>query len=352
MTVVVYASIAQARARGLWHPGCRHVVSVWTADSPLPPADTTPDPAGYQAQQRRRALERRVRAKERVVDVAQSRPAERDAKRKLAEAKAHLHRERLPMDPSDKGTGANGEPAVPRIPPSPYDSATTNLEVAQLLQLRHRIPVDGFDMPGVPLDFVKEYARALDDMLTRYPSMNIGEIRIADLLDPRYEKSFAVTVGRRDATSRKWFTESMTLNGHYATRPDLLWQASLADAADGYHIPELAQRPIYTTIVHEFGHVIDHNLDHEPRRDVIPALEAHRDQAFPLSDFPDSDARDTAYNQWLAQLPGYCFDDTGALNPVEALAEAFAAVEIQGESASEPAKVLHRMLMDQLRRLT
>jgi hypothetical protein len=59
--VTVTATLADARAAGLFHPGCRHTLK------PFLPGRTTlrpavaPDPEGYAAEQRQRALERHLR---------------------------------------------------------------------------------------------------------------------------------------------------------------------------------------------------------------------------------------------------------------------------------------------------
>lgn len=349
VTVTVYASIAEARARGLWHPGCRHVISVWTADSPTPPTDSAPDEAGYRQQQRLRGRERLVRSRSRVVEVAQSRAAAREAKRKLAAAESDLQRERLAMASSGGGSGSVGPgPKPPHIPPSPFDAATTNLEVAQILQLRHGIPVVGFDHPGVPLEVVQEYARAVDDVLGRYPSLQLGEIKIETepFLKPELETAYAITLGLLE--SDEWRAESISLNGIFASHLELMKSHIAHDVAVGFHIPETADRPVYTAIVHEFGHVIDHNFNNRPRHGVVAALTAHRDMAFPLTSYADAAARDAAFSAWLGQLTGYCFTEDDRFDPIEAIGEAFCAVEIQGDSACEPAKVIHRMLMDMI----
>ena len=59
--VAVAATVEEARAAGLFHPGCRHTLK------PFLPGRTTlrpaagPDPVGYAAEQRQRALERHIR---------------------------------------------------------------------------------------------------------------------------------------------------------------------------------------------------------------------------------------------------------------------------------------------------
>lgn len=70
--VPVFASMAEAKAGGLYHIGCRHTIAAWTPDSPLPPPASPPDPQGYKDSQRLRALERRLRREKRVQAAAMS----------------------------------------------------------------------------------------------------------------------------------------------------------------------------------------------------------------------------------------------------------------------------------------
>ncbi|CDZ89044.1 phage minor capsid protein [Rhodococcus ruber] len=89
-SVPVFSTLAEARAAGLWHPGCRHVAKGWTPDSPFPPPADPPDPEGYKATQRLRALERRVRREKRVLAAAMSPEAETAARRRIRGVQAQI----------------------------------------------------------------------------------------------------------------------------------------------------------------------------------------------------------------------------------------------------------------------
>ncbi|MEV8055162.1 phage minor capsid protein [Streptomyces antimycoticus] len=58
--VNVAGSLDEARRAGLQHPNCRHSVSSYTPGITRT-EDATPDPAGYEAGQRQRAIERKIR---------------------------------------------------------------------------------------------------------------------------------------------------------------------------------------------------------------------------------------------------------------------------------------------------
>lgn len=86
--VKVLCSYAESRARGLWHPGCRHTLSAFYPTRMAPPTATPPDPAGYAATQRTRALQRQIRAATRHKAVAITQLAKRKAQQRLAQRTA------------------------------------------------------------------------------------------------------------------------------------------------------------------------------------------------------------------------------------------------------------------------
>ena len=78
------ATLDQARAAGLFHPGCRHSTGIYLPGITNLPTDTA-DPQGDADRQRLRALERRVRAAKRREAVALD-PAARTAARRQVRA--------------------------------------------------------------------------------------------------------------------------------------------------------------------------------------------------------------------------------------------------------------------------
>lgn len=82
----VVGTLAEAMATGLLHPNCRHALVDFADGVSMAPAGLEPPPAGvYEAEQRQRALERRVREHRRRAAVAL--PGQQaKAKRRLAAA--------------------------------------------------------------------------------------------------------------------------------------------------------------------------------------------------------------------------------------------------------------------------
>lgn len=87
--VNVVATLAAARAAGLYHPGCRHSHSAFLPGVTRIPQNTE-DPQGDKDRQRLRLLERRVRAAKRELAVAMSPQAERAAKARVSAAQAAI----------------------------------------------------------------------------------------------------------------------------------------------------------------------------------------------------------------------------------------------------------------------
>ncbi len=81
----VIATVPEAIAAGLLHPGCRHALINFVDGQVMTPAGLRPKPAAvYDAEQRQRALERKVREHRQRVAVAVTPQAKAAAKRRLA----------------------------------------------------------------------------------------------------------------------------------------------------------------------------------------------------------------------------------------------------------------------------
>lgn len=88
-TETVLATLEEALAAGLLHPSCRHSLVPWADGAAVTPADLEPKPpAVYEAEQRQRALERRARDADRVLQAAVTPQAKASAKRRLAAARS------------------------------------------------------------------------------------------------------------------------------------------------------------------------------------------------------------------------------------------------------------------------
>lgn len=87
--VRVAGTLAEARAAGLFHPGCRHSIAGYQPGITRSFGETA-DPAGDKARQKLRALERAVRAAKREELVALDQAAKRQARAKVRAGQAAI----------------------------------------------------------------------------------------------------------------------------------------------------------------------------------------------------------------------------------------------------------------------
>ncbi len=254
-------------------------------------------------------------------------------------------------DGTDSDPARNDDSDVPADPPAdgvqdhsgpPVDgwSQMDAAEIQHTLEQRHGLEVVGFDNPRVDVDALREFARAIDERLNRFPQIHLDSVRVEPMADGR----FARAISHRSSTDgRPAYTESITLNERLATDPALLRRSIALNIEDGHFAPHYADRPVYNLIVHEVGHALDTSGSALTRFRVEADLLRYYTRTH---DDPTPDG----YHAWLEQLPGLCFDARGALNPIEALPEGFADVERNGENASPPSKVLNAALLDAVQR--
>ncbi|MFD3594281.1 phage minor capsid protein [Nocardia sp. NPDC058640] len=328
VAVWVLCSLTEAMTRGLYHPNCRHTAKVWTADDPAPPpAIRAPEPQRV-ARRTATAANRKTRSANRMA--AASMPAPANALGWPGRKKPN--------------TVKVGKVMVAR---SLYDDARTAAEVGDLLAQRFGFDVTGFDSPGVDLETAREIARAVTDMLRKYEYVDLRGVHISQ--DATAGNAYAWTVPNKDP-SGDWYSE-IHFNLDYATNPKKLAASSKNDVATGFHVPNSHLRPAYSTVVHEFGHALDFNTKAKARKEIGPALLKYWE---PRYGDPNEPLHVTfqRLRKWENQLSGYSFKklDKAVIEPAEALAEAFADVEINGDKASEPGKVLHALLLKMSRR--
>lgn len=87
--VVVAGTVEQARAAGLQHPNCRHSLSAYLPGA-TKPRTVERDPGGYEAVQRQREIERRIRSWKRRQSLALDDAAAAQASRKVRAWQAAL----------------------------------------------------------------------------------------------------------------------------------------------------------------------------------------------------------------------------------------------------------------------
>lgn len=229
--------------------------------------------------------------------------------------------------------------------------------------------------------------QAVDEMLTKYPDVKIGTIGIADLESGVY----AETTAERAGTG----TASVIFNSNLMRMtPDEFAAATRHNERSGWFFSGAAENPYRYVTVHEYGHVLGNRGYRRANVDANPKMlelfnKSGRGEPKPVPHVIDRKAdlrtqnmvlvknidereawikrNEQALADWLAEkdrvsaygmvdqaIPGKPSLVTGrpggvALNSGEALAEAFAHVEIRPEAARELPKALHDMVVEEAR---
>lgn len=86
-----YPTVAEARAGGLWHPGCGHTINAYIPGRTEIPKGTE-DPRGYEERQKQRYIERQIRRWKRREAAAITEEERRFAKAKVREWQARMRK--------------------------------------------------------------------------------------------------------------------------------------------------------------------------------------------------------------------------------------------------------------------
>lgn len=237
---------------------------------------------------------------------------------------------------------------VPVSPPAngkPVATDPAALEAARALAERHGLRLSGFETSGIGLPAVVQIAAAIDDIAGRYPLTRLGALEIAEL--PPGEVS-AVRWDEPRAGSVAVPARIVLRRADFAA-PEAIAEGLRAATRAGRIAPGSDLRPVYATLVHDLGRLLVEAAGESTRRLAEQALitEYHRISGpWHGGDTLASVVR--GYRRWRAELSGACFVE-GRLDPRAALADGFAEVELRGEDACGPAKVLHRLVAERVR---
>ncbi|MEU7630364.1 hypothetical protein AB0C34_10310 [Nocardia sp. NPDC049220] len=247
------------------------------------------------------------------------------------------------QDRKDKSRRKKAAPAKQDAVATPTDAQA--LEAATAMAERHSIQLVGFDTSGIAVATVGEIAAALDDILGKYPFIEVGGIEIGELGGGRISRVRWDRVGaepERDRGDRPW----LLLDRVLVANPARLGVHARAAIRSGELAPGSAERLVYSVAVGEFGRILETMAGPHPRRSAQRALitEYHRISGSWAG--RDTLARVVAgYRRWRNQLGGGSVTD-GRFQPRAALIAAFTEVEVRGPVACGPAKVLHLLVVE------
>ena len=251
-----------------------------------------------------------------------------------------------------------GKPAPGRTPPEKAKqaverskharSAAAEVEnalarAARMVGDRHGMAVSGFDGPGLDAVVVGDFLAAVDDVLSRYPIIDIRRLAVGDIDTTAVVRVVRHRDSHPNAPGTSW---SVTLDRETASDPERL-ETVLRDLhrPDAERTQAAGVRPVYAETVREFGRAFDLAGGGLARRRAQRSLIGEYLSGGAGYRTADLGRVVAGYRRWRDQLSGAAFD-RGRFHPEKALVEAFADVIINGDNASEPARTLSGVLTD------
>ncbi|WP_159840909.1 WXG100 family type VII secretion target [Nocardia sp. CY41] len=251
-------------------------------------------------------------------------------------------------------SGKPGKDAKPRKKSVPTEAKRSRVRTdpsavaaARELALRHGLRITGFDTSGVRRPTVDQIAAAIDGILGKYPFIELAGIEITDLRDgavSRVELDRAGDEGNEQITGGWILLDRVTL-----ANPALLAEKVETAVRAGERVAGSAERPMYSTIVRDLGRILEAGSAPRVRRSAHRSLLMEYQRVSGPWDRGDTLAAIVrGFRKWRAQLIRACFRGD-RFDPRAAIAEAFTEVELRGEGACGPAKVLHRLVVEHAR---
>lgn len=211
-----------------------------------------------------------------------------------------------------------------------FAECATGAAVAAELHRRHFVEVVGFDLPGLPVESAREYALAIDELLTKYPHVQLHRVGIGPAAGGRI---FAEVDNVAGDPAHYPYTRSIMLSDSITTSPDMLRSTWSSMVAAGRAVGP-ADRPIYGLLLREFGDVLNNAGGLRAQDTAKLALTEH---------VQASSAREMS--EWRdGQFRTYGFDRDGEFDPLSAITGAFAAGEHNPATMTQGEKVLYELL--------
>lgn len=249
-------------------------------------------------------------------------------------------------------SGKGAEPRQPkRVSAKPERSRVRTdpaaVAAAQALAARHGLRIIGFETSGAEKRTVDELAAAVDAILGKYPFLDLAGIEITDLRDGNVSRvawDRAVDEGQ-ERVPGGW----ILLDRFLMANPALLSEKLAAAARAGDRVAGSEGRSMYASIVRDLGRIMEAAAGSLVRQLAQRSLiMEYRRISGPWDRGDTLAAVVRGYREWRGELSSACFSG-GRFDPRAAVVEAFTEVELHGDSACGPAKVLHRLAIEHVR---
>ncbi|WP_406230923.1 hypothetical protein [Nocardia sp. NBC_01009] len=191
------------------------------------------------------------------------------------------------------------------------------MRIAHEMAAKHDLEIIGFDTAGISEPTIREIAVAVDDMLAKYP-IPLRGIEITETRDGRPSRLVReqVSEGEQQGPPANWIVLDRAAVANPIRAAGAVASATRTRA--GRH--DYDERPVYVTIVREFGRALD----------TAGNFRAHQE------------AQRTLITE---SLRGGGSFGHGLLDPGTALVEGFTEVVLRGDRAGGVATALHGALV-------
>jgi hypothetical protein len=202
----------------------------------------------------------------------------------------------------------------------------------------------GFDTSGIQESTAREMAAAVDDILGKYPFVELAGIEVSEL--PGGAASLVVRKPNPDDTgTAPW----IVLDRAAVSNPELLVEKVRAATQSGDLVDRSEERPMYSIMIGHLGWIFEEAAGPRPRQLAERMLiTEYRRVSGPWDGTVTLAHIVGGYRRWRAQLSGGSFSH-GRFQPRAALVAGFSEVELFGENACGPAKALHRLVVEDVR---
>lgn len=278
-------------------------------------------------------------------------------KQVVAEMEGRQREEQAKMAPTPKAPEPVLVPEKISLPELPTMSPEVDAKAVALQQLddahtlldvvhaaNNVLPDTNVDIRSRDADVeqIKHAVHAVDDVMSKYTDLFPLNYLQDDTIDPdTWAQTRSLVGGLRSV--------GMVFNKTWLDQPDH-WKTEFEDTVSrGFHNPGTGNSG-YDTAIHELGHVIEAHARREYgiRIGIREVVQALLDRDIGLIEAKQEGWE--AYGAWLeANLSGYSLKHSAGVTVIEvpeALAEAFADVEINADNAKDANKALYQLLID------
>ncbi|GAB2687290.1 hypothetical protein GCM10027089_05330 [Nocardia thraciensis] len=201
--------------------------------------------------------------------------------------------------------------------------------------------VVGFDLPGLDEAVVREFAAAIDRVLTDYPAIELDVVAVAELDDVAEgvcwrseERDFAivrsVTLDLRVARE----SSGVAAGSGFVVEPEAV--ETVAGGSDGLVVYGATVRELGLALDFAGGGVVARDAQHILIAEYMRVVAGRYTTLAELL---------RGYRRWRAEWSGADAGEIG-FDPCRALSAAFAEVVLRGVGASPQARVLYTALVD------